>query len=144
MSLTCIACQLPIHRGQRAINLEFGQVEQSQKSQRDIIKGYATDTIHFTCIGEYLGRIDGELYNSIMEFHKQAIRKTVVAELREELKQEAYDEVLEEVGRTCSVCKEELDAEELEDEDPIVKSAVVQGSTLPNIPPWPTPFERVG
>jgi len=151
--LTCIACTLPIYRGQRAISLEFGQVEQSQKSQRDIIKGYATDTIHFGCIQEYLGRIDGELYNSIIEHHKKIIRKQVVEEMRDELKQEVYDEVVDELGRTCSVCHDEIEEvmegeeeeEEVEEEDPdpIVQSAMVQGPQLPT-PPWspfpPNPF----
>jgi hypothetical protein len=148
MTLTCLACQLPIYRGQRAISLEFGQVEQSQKSQRDIIKGYAVDTIHFGCIQDYLGRIDGELYESIMAHHKQVIRKQIVIEMRDELRQEIYDEVVDELGRTCAVCHDEIEEageeddneKEEEDPDPIVRSAMVQGPQPPSIP-WPVlPF----
>lgn len=136
--LTCISCQLPIYKGQRAISLEFGQVEQSSKSQRDIIKGYAIDTIHFGCIQDYLGRIDGELYDSIIAHHKQVIRKQVVTELRDELKQEVYDELVDEMGRTCAVCQAEIDegmAEDEEDMAPIVQGAMIQGP--PPLPPSP-------
>lgn len=146
--LTCIACQLPIYRGQRAISLEFGQIEQSQKSQRDVIKAYATDTIHFGCIQEYLGRIDGELYDSIMTHHKQVIRKQVIEEYRDELKQEIYDEVVDDIGHTCAICQGELETAMEEDEDiedtPIAQTAVEQGP--PPTPSWlnnplpPSPF----
>lgn len=150
--LTCIACTCPIFKGQRAISLEFGQVEQSQKSQRDIIKGYAVDTIHFGCIQDYLGRIDGELYDSMMAHHKQVIRKQVVADLRDELKQEVYDEMVEEMGRTCAICQAEID-EGMAEEDtcdecagpnadvgPLHEDHCSKYDVKPHIPLPPSPF----
>ena len=136
--LTCIACQLPIYRGARGISLDFGVVEQSEKSGRDTLKTHATDLIHFGCIHTYMSRINNEVYDSIREFDKQEIRKKVVSEMREELRQEVYDEVLDELKTTCSVCQAELEDEEDEDQDPIVKSAIVKGPELP--PPLPNPF----
>lgn len=144
--LTCLACQLPIYRGQRAISLEFGVVEQSEKSGRDVIKGYATDKIHFGCIHTYMSRINNEVYDSIREFDRKEIRKQVVAELRDELKQEVYDEVTDEMRTMCAVCQSELDDEE-EDLDPVVQSAIVRGENpddqptpLPPTPLPPSPF----
>ena len=113
-------------------------VEQSQKSQRDIVKVHATDTIHFGCIHTYMSRINNEVYDSIREFDKQEIRKKVVAELRDELKQEVYDEVGDEMKNTCAICQAELEEEEEEDEDPIVQSAIVRGpQDPPPLPPSP-------
>ena len=140
--LTCIACQLPIYRGARAISLDFGAVEQSQKSGRDTIKVHATDLIHFGCIHTYMSRINNEVYDSIREFDKQEIRKKVVAELREELKQEVYDEIGDEMKNTCAVCQAELEEEEEEDEDPIVQSAIVRGPQEP-APLPPSPFANI-
>lgn len=136
---------MPIYPGQRAINLEFGQVEKSTKSQRDIVKGYVTDTIHFGCIHTYMSRINNEVYDQIREFDKKEIRKTVIAELRDELRQEIYDEIDEEVRTTCSVCQAELEVEEEEDGDPVVQAAIVRGPEMPEpLPPNPFGFPPFG
>lgn len=145
---TCMACQLPIYLGQRAINLEFGTVEQSTKSQRPVVKGYAIDTIHFGCIHTYMSRINNEVYDSIRQYDKQEIRKQVILELREELRQEVYDEIDDELKTTCAVCQERLEDEEAEEEvedlDPAVCSQIQYAPEQPNFPappqfPFPMP-----
>jgi hypothetical protein len=136
-NLTCIACQNTIYRGQRAIVLEFGTVAQSEKSGRDVVKEYASDTIHFECIQTYLGNIDGEMYEAIMKYHKTAIRREVVEELREELRQEVMDEVIDTMGRTCAVCNDEIKEMGAEDDDRLVQTAKVTGPPPPMFFPAP-------
>jgi hypothetical protein len=109
-------------------------VGQSEKSGRDIVQSYACDTIHFECIQQYLGRIDGELYDGLIEYHRKKIRKDVEAELRDDLRQEVYDEVVDELGRTCAVCAQELEEAGAEDEPVEVKTAMVAGPQ-PYMPP---------
>ena len=50
-----------------------------------------------------------QLWDHITAILQPKVRKEVLQELGEELKQEAFDDAVEELGRTCAVCSEEIE-----------------------------------
>lgn len=121
MPKTCLICSLPINLGAKYFRIESGEITTGAKSGLPMLDPYNEDVIHFECMPDYMASSAGEIYDSIhdrvLEEAKQELREERVEEIRSEI----YDAVVDELGKTCHVCGEEMEeykqAEGIEEEE---------------------------
>lgn len=105
----CIICHLRIDPGQRYFRIESGELTLGSKSGRPMLTAFTEDLIHYECMPDYMAASSGEVYDSIYDRVLDEVRREQREEKIEELRAEVYDMVVDEMGRTCVVCAEEID-----------------------------------
>ena len=131
MALQCTACGLDIYPGHEVTTISRGLVKHSNKSGRCFQDTSSSDPIHadIACHILYLSQRNlcdsGQLVDSLTEMVRARIEPDVKVEIEDEYRQgkmeELREELIDELGRTCAVCNEEIeDVRQAIDEDDFI------------------------
>lgn len=128
MAVMCTACGNEIHLGHDSVLVSSGLIKSSKKSGRNYHEEHNKDPVHadIHCQLLYLANLSthdpGLLAETLTEMVRERIAPDLQAELEDEFtlekRDELREEMIDELGRTCAVCSEDLETIRYElDED---------------------------